>query len=52
MGVITLAIATICYALTGISNLKQKDYPHAIVWFAYAVANSALLWYEYGKTKT
>jgi len=52
MGITALSVATICYVLTGISNLKQRDYAHAIVWFAYAVANSALLWYEYSKTKT
>lgn len=51
MSVYALIIATLCYIVTALSNLKQKDYPHALVWFAYAVANFGLLWYEWNKTK-
>jgi len=52
MSIIPLSIATVCYIITMFSNLKQKDYPHALVWGSYALANIGLLWYEYNKTKT
>ncbi len=52
MSIVPLFIATLCYVLTCISNLKQRDYPHALVWFAYTLANCGLLWYEWNKTKT
>lgn len=52
MSIIPLSIATVCYVITAYSNLKQRDYPHAFVWFSYALANCGLLWYEYDKTKT
>lgn len=38
--------ATLCYIITCLSNLKQKDYPMALVWFSYAMANIGFIWYE------
>lgn len=52
MSIPAISIATICYVATAYGNLKQRDYPHAFVWFSYALANCGLLWYEYNKTKT
>lgn len=46
---IPLAISIGCYSWLGISNVIQGDRPHAMMWFAYALAQVALAWYEYGK---
>jgi hypothetical protein len=35
--------------MTAIGNLKQKDYPMALVWFSYCMANLGLIWYEISK---
>lgn len=51
MGIYAVVIATICYLTASYDNIKQGDYPHALMWFAYALANTALIWYEYDKTK-
>jgi hypothetical protein len=49
MSVTLIIIATICYLLTCLDNLRQQDYPHSLMWFSYALANLALVWYEYSK---
>jgi len=49
MTVIAIAIATFCYAVVFVGNLVQKDYPHSLMWFSYALGNCGLLWYEYSK---
>jgi hypothetical protein len=46
MNVTFLSIATFFYFLTAASNLKQRDYPMALLWFSYTVANCSLIWYE------
>jgi len=51
MGITTLVIATICYIITAGDNIRQRDYPHAFIWFAYAMANCGFLWYEFTKVK-
>lgn len=50
MPITALSIATICYLVTGISNICQKDYPHACMWLSYTVANLSLMWYEIQKS--
>ncbi len=46
---IPLAISIACYSWIAIENLCDGDYPHALAWFAYALANLAFVWYEYDK---
>ncbi len=49
MSFYTIGICTLMYALTSISCIRDRDYPHAIMWFAYGLANVGLLWYEVKK---
>ena len=51
MALYTITITMVMYALTGISCIRDKDYPHAMMWFAYGMANLGLLWYEFNKIK-
>ena len=51
MALYTIAITMIMYGLTAISCIRDKDYPHAIMWFAYGLANAGLLWYEMKKVQ-
>jgi len=44
-----ILVATGCYLMTAIGNLRQKDYPMALVWISYSTANLALVWYEIRK---
>jgi hypothetical protein len=45
-------VTSICYLVASFSCVKDRDFPHALMWFAYALANSALLWYEINKQKS
>lgn len=47
-----ITISTICYIVCAVDNVRQKDYPHALVWLAYATANIGFLWYEFTKNKS
>ena len=49
MSIYTISICTLMYVLTSVACVKDKDYPHAILWFAYGLANAGLLWYEVEK---
>ncbi len=51
LAVYSIIICTLCYLVCSIDNLRQKDFPHALVWFAYATANIGFLWYELTKNK-
>ena len=51
LAVSALVICTMCYCACGVDNLRQKDFPHALIWFAYATANIGFLWYEFTKNK-
>ena len=44
-----IIISTLCYVTTCVSCIRGADYPHAPMWFAYALANLGLLWYELEK---
>ena len=44
-----ISIATVCYMITAMANLKQRDFPMALVWFSYSLANIGFLWYEVTK---
>ena len=50
MNVYLIIVATLCYLITSYGNLRQGDYPHALMWFSYSVANMSLLWYEWNKS--
>lgn len=49
MALPAIIISTICYLWTTGACIIGKDYPHALMWFAYALANTGLLWYEFNK---
>ena len=46
LGTLAIATASVMYLVVCSSCIKQKDYPHALMWFSYAMANIGLLWYE------
>ena len=46
MGVYAISASILLYSLIAISNLKDKDYPHAMIWGCYAMANIGFLWHE------
>lgn len=46
---IPLGISILCYTWIGMTNVMQRDYPHALAWFAYALAQVAFVWYEWQK---
>jgi len=46
MGPAALTIATLLYAVIAVDNLIKKDYPHALIWGAYCIANLGFLWHE------
>jgi|DEB0MinimDraft_6_1074348.scaffolds.fasta_scaffold31736_2 UDP-N-acetylmuramyl pentapeptide phosphotransferase/UDP-N-acetylglucosamine-1-phosphate transferase len=45
-----VAVAIIYFGIA-LDNLRQEDYPHALIWAAYAVANIGFVWYELTKGK-
>jgi len=49
MTIWAIIIVSVLYLLISMGNIQQGDYPHALTWFAYALANMGLLWYEYNK---
>jgi hypothetical protein len=49
MALPAIIISTLCYIWTTGACIIGKDYPHALMWFAYALANMGLLWYEWTK---
>lgn len=51
MGITALIIATLLYIVISIQNFIDKDYPHALSWFAYSIANVGFIWYEIEKVK-
>ena len=51
LGILAIATASVMYLVVCVSCMKLKDYPHALMWFSYAMANVGLLWYELNKMK-
>jgi hypothetical protein len=49
MTIWAIAVITCLYLFISGDNIRQGDYPHSLMWFAYALANTGLLWYEYNK---
>lgn len=47
--ILPILVCTACHVCCGIGNARQGDYPHALMWFAYGLANTGLLWYELTK---
>jgi hypothetical protein len=41
---IVIGISAILYFSVGVSYFLKGNYPWCIVWFAYSVANFALIW--------
>jgi NADH:ubiquinone oxidoreductase subunit 6 (subunit J) len=48
-GMTAIAVSAVMYVIVGFSCIRQKDQPHALMWFSYAMANIGLLWYEIKK---
>jgi hypothetical protein len=48
-GIAAIAVSAAMYLIVCGSCIKQKDYPHALMWLSYAMANIGLLWYEIKK---
>lgn len=40
-------VVCVLYTLTGIGFLLKKNWPWAIVWLSYAMANVGLIWAAY-----
>jgi hypothetical protein len=40
----TIGISMLLYTMTGISYLIKDNWPWALVWFAYALANIGMIW--------
>lgn len=49
MALPAIIISTLCYVWTTFACVRGADYPHALMWFSYALANMGLLWYEFNK---
>jgi hypothetical protein len=52
MNIIAIVLAFILYMVICIGNIRQKDYPHALIWGAYAVSQLGFLWWEMVKSQT
>lgn len=46
MGIWAIVISVLLYFTIAFSNLRDKDYPHAMIWTCYAFANVGFLWHE------
>ncbi len=44
-----IILAFILYVVISIGNLRQKDYPHALIWIAYSLSQLGFLWHEVQK---
>ena len=51
MSIWGIIIASVCYIVTGVGCLRRSDYPHALVWFSYALANGGFILYELKEMK-
>ena len=49
LGMTAITVSALMYIVVCGSCIKQKDYPHALMWISYAMANIGLLWYEIKK---
>ena len=46
---IPIVLSTLLYLWVAWGSFRQKDYGHALMWAAYALANVGLLIYYYSK---
>jgi hypothetical protein len=46
MNQIAIILAFILYSVIAVGNLRQKDYPHALIWGAYALSQVGFYLYE------
>ncbi len=44
-----IVLAFILYVIICIGNIKDKDYPHALIWGAYGLSQLGFLWHEFIK---
>ena len=49
--IIFILIPTLCYAAQGMINYKLRDYPHAFIWFSYALGNCGFIWFELSRSQ-
>lgn len=46
---VAIVLSFILYCVIAIGNLRDKDYPHALIWGAYSLSQAGFLWYELTK---
>lgn len=51
MNITAIIIAFILYVIICCGNIKAKDYPHALIWGAYAISQLGFAWYEWSRDK-
>lgn len=49
VAIVAIVLSICLYLSIGVSNVCQRDYPMALVWFAYSLAQMGFLWYEMKK---
>lgn len=49
MTTLPLILCIMLYWWIALGNLRQGDYGHALMWFAYGLANFGLLYYDLTK---
>ena len=45
MGIVAIILSFILYIIIGVSSIYKKDYPHALIWFAYSIRQIGFLWH-------
>ena len=46
---VAICLSFVLYCVIAIGNLRDRDYPHALIWFAYALSQAGFYWYELTK---
>jgi hypothetical protein len=46
---IAIILSFVLYCVIAVGNLRDRDYPHAMVWGSYGLSQLGFLWYEFTK---
>jgi hypothetical protein len=46
---VAIILSFVLYCIIAVGNLRDRDYPHALIWGAYALSQTGFLWYELTK---
>jgi hypothetical protein len=52
MNIIAIVLAFILYMVICVGNVRQRDYPMALVWFSYSLSQVGFLLYEINKASS